>query len=314
MKKDLISISDLARGDIEALFETTRMLKSGAIKKILYGKTIAMIFEKPSLRTRVTFEVGMTQLEGHSIYLTQSDIRLGGRESVGDAARNLERWVDGIVARTFRHETVIELSNNCNVPVINALSNLEHPCQALSDFFTIHEKKGRFYGLNIAFVGDGNNVCNSLILLSSLLGTNFTIACPKGYEPDGSIIEKANKNNKTSDGSLRIVRAPEEAVKDADIVYTDVWISMGDEQEKEERLNAFEGFQVNSQLLSVAKPDVIVMHCLPAKRGLEISDEVIDGKHSVVFDQAENRLHVQKAILVHLMIRGDRRQFQLFGN
>jgi len=314
MKKDLISISDLARGDIEALFETTRMLKTGAIKKILYGKTLAMIFEKPSLRTRVTFEVGMTQLEGHAIYLTQSDIRLGGRESVGDAARNLERWVDGIVARTFRHETVVELAGNCDVPVINALSNLEHPCQALADYFTIHEKKGRFYGLNVAFIGDGNNVCNSLVLLSSLLGTNFTAACPHGYEPNAEIVTKAQANNRVSDGSLRIVREPEEAVKDADVVYTDVWVSMGDEQEKEERLKAFDGFQVNSKLLSSSKTDVIVMHCLPAKRGLEISDEVIDGEHSVVFVQAENRLHVQKAILVHLMIRGDKRQFQLFGN
>ncbi len=313
MKKDLLSISDLTRMDVEALFETTRLLKMGVIKKILYGKTLAMIFEKPSLRTRVTFEVGMTQLEGYAIYLNQNDIKLGGRETVADAAHNLERWVDGIVARTFRHETVVELAQNSRVPVINALSDIEHPCQALADFFTILEKKKKFDGLKITFIGDGNNVCNSLALLSSILGTNFVVACPKGYEPDIGIMEKARKYNRESGGNLSIISDPKDAARDADVVYTDVWISMGDEKERDQRLKAFEGFQVNEELLSMAKDDVIVMHCLPAKRGVEISDEVMDGERSVVFDEAENRLHVQKAILVHLLIAGDVRQIPLFG-
>lgn len=313
MKKDLISILDLTRSDVEALFETTQLLKVGAIKKILYGKTLAMIFEKPSLRTRVTFEVGMTQLEGHAIYLTQSDIHLGGRESVGDAARNLERWVDGIVARTFKHETVVELAQNSAVPVINALSDLEHPCQALADFFTILEKKEKFDELRIAFIGDGNNVCNSLALLSSIIGTHFVIACPQGYEPDEGLMEKAREACNTSGGTLEIVHDPMKAARDADVIYTDVWVSMGDEKEAEKRIRDFKGYQVNNSLLTRAKNDAIVMHCLPAKRGYEISDEVMDGEHSVVFDEAENRLHVQKAIIVQLLIAGDGRQMRLFG-
>ena len=313
MKKDLISILDITRSDVEALFEMTRLLKTGAIKRILSGKTLAMVFEKPSLRTRVTFEVGMTQLEGHAIYLTQSDIRLGGRETVSDAAKNLERWVDGIVARTFKHETVVELAENSRVPVINALSDIEHPCQALADFFTILEKKKQFDGIKIAFVGDGNNVCNSLALLSSTVGTHFTIACPPGYEPNAGLMDKARELCKTSGGALEIVHDPAEAVSGADVIYTDVWVSMGDEKEAEKRMRDFKGFQVNSSLLTRAKDDVIVMHCLPAKRGLEISDEVMDGEHSVVFDEAENRLHVQKAIIVQLLITGDGRQMRLFG-
>ena len=313
MQKDLISISDLNRAEVEALFDTTYMLKTGAIKKILYGKTLAMVFEKPSLRTRVTFEVGMNQLEGNAIYLSQADIKLGGRESVSDAARNLERWVDGIVARTFKHETVVELADNSGVPVINALSDLEHPCQALADFFTIMEKKQSVNGLKLAFVGDGNNVCNSLILLSAIMGAHFVVACPERYDPNRSIVEHAQQANRASGGKLEIVHDPEDAAKDADVIYTDVWVSMGDETETERRMKDFKGFQVNGKLLSRAKPDVIVMHCLPAKRGVEISDEVIDGPHSVVFDQAENRLHIQKAILVHLLIRGDGRQMHLFG-
>ena len=314
MKKDLISISDLTRSDVDALFDMTRLLKTGAINKILYGKTLAMIFEKPSLRTRVTFEVAMMQLEGYAIYLTQNDVMLGGRESVADAAHNLERWVDGIVARTFKHDTVIELAENSSVPVINALSDLEHPCQALADYYTILEKKESFDGLKIAFIGDGNNVCNSLALLSSIIGTDMVVACPRGYEPNGDIMKKALRNNEDSGGSLSIISDPKKAARDADVVYTDVWISMGDEKEREQRLKDFEGFQVNDKLLSACDDDVIVMHCLPAKRGVEISDEVMDGKHSVVFDEAENRLHVQKAILVNLMVGGDRRQMPLFGS
>ncbi len=313
MEKDLISISDLTRVDVDALYEMTRLLKRGAIRKILYGKTLAMIFEKPSLRTRVTFEVGMTQLEGHAIYLSRNDIGLGGRESVSDAAHNLERWVDGIVARTFKHETVVELAKHSSVPVINALSDLEHPCQALTDYFTILEKKHRFDGLKVVFVGDGNNVCNSLALLSSIIGTHFVLACPEGYEADKGIWQRASRNGKGSGARLEIVHDPVRAVKGADVVYTDVWVSMGSEAEKSERLKAFDGFQVNGELLSHAKDDVIVMHCLPAHRGVEISDEVMDGEHSVVFDQAENRLHVQKGIIVDLFIKHDRRQIPLFG-
>ena len=304
MQKDFVSISKLTVKEIDELFSLSahlkKELKDGKEHHLLKNKTLAMIFEKPSLRTRVTFETGMFQLGGHAIYLGPKDIQLGKRESIPDGARNLSRWVDCIMARTFAHSTVIELSKNASIPVINALSDREHPCQIMADFFTILEHKGKLNGLKIAYVGDSNNVCNSIILFCSIYGLNLRIASPKGYEPDPSILEAAdNIKNKTYE--VVVVNEPESAVKDADVIYTDVWASMGEEKEKEERLKVFRDFQINTDLVSKARKDVIVMHCLPAHRGEEITDEVIDGPHSVVLDEAENRLHTEKAILVKLL-------------
>ena len=304
MQKDFVSISRLTVTEIDELFSLSahlkKELKDGKEHHLLKNKTLAMIFEKPSLRTRVTFETGMFQLGGHAIYLGPKDIQLGKRESIPDAARNLSRLVDCIMARTFAHSTVIELSKNASIPVINALSDMEHPCQIMADFFTILEHKGKLNGLKIAYVGDSNNVCNSIILFCSVYGLNLRIASPKGYEPDPSILETAdNIKNKTYE--VVVGNEPESAVKDTDVIYTDVWASMGQENEKEERLEVFRDFQINTDLVSKARKDVIVMHCLPAHRGEEITDEVVDGPHSVVLDEAENRLHTEKAILVKLL-------------
>ncbi len=297
MKRDLKSIFDLTREEIYKIFELTRDLKEkqkkGIEHKLLKDKTLAMIFEKPSLRTRVTFETGMTQLGGHAIYLAPADIQLGKRESVKDVAKNLSRWVDIIMARVFSHETIKELAENADVPVINGLCDLEHPCQILCDLFTVVEKKGDLNKVTLAFIGDGNNVCNSFVAASALLNFKLNVATPKGYEPNKEYLTRA-KNVKWTDN-------PAEAVKDADVVYTDVWASMGQESEAESRKKTFRPFQVNSELLKNAqKKDYLIMHCLPAHRGEEITDEVIDGPHSIVFDQAENRLHIQKGIMVFL--------------
>jgi len=301
MKKDLISIADLNKAEVEELLELAAKLKSGQEKPMLAGKTLALIFEKPSLRTRVTFEAGMTQLGGHAIYLSPNDIQLGARETVADAARNLERWVDAIAARTFKHKTVQELAENAGVPVINALSDEEHPCQALADFLTIKEKKGNLQGIKVVYIGDANNVCNSLYLLAGLLGVHFVACCPEGYKVSIDILRVGEKFSATSGAKLEIIDFPAKAVEGADVIYTDVWVSMGQEEEAKKRLKIFKDYQVNAELVAKAKDDVIVMHCLPAKRGYEITDEVLDGPHSVVFDEAENRLHAQKALLVKLM-------------
>ncbi|MCX8053268.1 MAG: ornithine carbamoyltransferase [Armatimonadetes bacterium] len=299
--KDLLEISYLTRDEIDAIFELASRLKIDAKTtrdwRVLAGKTMAMIFEKPSLRTRVSFEAGMTQLGGHAIYLAPSDIQLGKRESIADAARTLDRMCDIIMARVFAHETVVELAKHAQVPVINGLSDLEHPCQALADFFTILEKKGDLKKVKVAFVGDGNNVAHSLMLLASKVGAHFAIACPNGYDPLEKIACASESFAKETDAKIDIVRDPVDAVKDADVVYTDVWASMGQEHEAEERAKAFATYQVNSDLMSKAKPNAIFMHCLPAHRGSEVTDEVIDSTQSVVFDQAENRLHVQKAVM-----------------
>ena len=304
--RDLISIRDLSGEDVWKIFRTARMLKSRTLQQqvdnpILAGKTLAMIFEKPSLRTRVTFEAGMTQLGGHAIYLQPADIQMGKRESVADTAKNLERWVDGIMARTFAHKTVVGLAKYSKVPVINGLSDLEHPCQALADFFTVYEKKENLTGLKFAYIGDGCNTCHSLMLLAAKVGANMTVGCPEGYEPDTVILTSAKRDAKETDASISITNDPFEAVKDADVIYTDVWTSMGIEEEAEKRRPIFQPFQVNQALVDAAKDDVIVMHCLPAHRGEEITDEVMDGPNSVVFDEAENRLHVQKAVMALLM-------------
>lgn len=297
MKRDFITMFDLEKEEIYEIFELAKILKDsqkkGVEHRILKNKTMAMVFEKPSLRTRVTFETGMTQLGGHAIYLAPSDIQLGTRETVPDAAKNLSRWVDIVMARVFAHKTVDELAKNSTIPVINGLSDLEHPCQIMADLFTIIEKKKNLDNIVIAYVGDGNNVCNSFVAASRVLGFRLKIATPKGYEPNYDYVSKAENATVTTD--------PRNAVKDADIVYTDVWASMGQESEAAQRKEIFKPFQVNAELIGHAKNDSFVMHCLPAHRGEEITDEVIDGPHSIVFDEAENRLHIQKGIVAWLI-------------
>jgi len=305
--KDLVSIGDLRKEDILNILnlavELKAKQKSGQPHKLLAGKTLAMIFEKPSTRTLVSFQVGMWQLGGHALNLSPDYIQAKVRESIADVARTLSRYVDGIMIRTFSHDNVTEFAQFATVPVINGLSDLSHPCQALSDIFTIMEKKGKesLKKLKIAYVGDGNNVCHSLMAVASKMGLNLVVAMPKGYEPNEDVTKKTFEDAKESNAVIEIMNDPVAAAGNADVLYTDVWASMGQESEKEKRKAAFKGFQVNSKLVSLAKLDVIIMHCLPAHRGEEITDEVIEGKNSVVFDQAENRLHVQKAVLALLL-------------
>jgi len=304
MKRDLVSIADLSPKEIEEILKLARELKAktkkGIEHELLKGKTLAMIFEKPSLRTRVTFETGMTQLGGHAIYLAPADIQLGKRESVPDVARNLSRWVDMVMARTFAHQTVALLAKYASIPVINALSDLEHPCQIMADFLTIIEHKGRLEGVNFGYLGDGNNVCNSLLIGAALTGMNINVGAPRGYEPPGGVVARAEEYAKGSGAAVRVFNSPAEAVKDVEVIYTDVWASMGQESETEARKRIFKDYQVNGSLLKKAKPGCLVMHCLPAHRGDEITDEVLDGPNSIVLDEAENRLHIQKAIMVWL--------------
>jgi len=301
MKKDLLSIADLNREEIEHLVEQARRMKKEGTPPLLSGRTLALLFEKPSLRTRVSFEMAMYQLGGHSIYLSPQEIGLGKRESAADTARVLSRYVDGIAARTFSQETLHILAGHSSVPVINALSDLEHPCQALSDILTIYEKKEKSPGLTVAFIGDGNNVANSLLLSACLVGINFHLASPPGYEVKAEVLDQGEKFASLSGSQIQLTNDPREAARDADIVYTDVWVSMGQEAEAKERRRAFSGYQVDNKLLSLAKRDVLFMHPLPAHHGEEISAGLLDDPRSVVFDQAENRLHLQKALLVKLL-------------
>ncbi len=304
--RDLLSVGDLTLGEIEGIFELAATLKSEFretrrhSRPPLVGRTLAMLFQRPSLRTRVTFEAGMTQLGGHAIYLT-NDVVLGARESVRDVARNLERFVDGIVVRTGPHEVVAELAAQASIPVVNGLTLREHPCQALADLFTIRERFGRLDGLVLAFVGDGNNVYHSLSLAGALFGMEVRLAHPPGYAPSRRIIATAEAFAATSGGRLVFSHDPADVVRGAAVVYTDAWTSMGQEAEAEERRDAFAGFQVNARLLDAAGSDALVMHCLPAHRGEEITDDVMDGPRSLVWDQSENRLHAQKALLVALL-------------
>jgi len=296
----LLSIRDLDRKHVLDIFKLTAelkaKLKAGQRVSPLAGRTIALIFEKPSLRTRVTFEVAMVQLGGAAVYLSAQDIGPGKRESVPDIARNLSRWVDGIAARVFAHKTLEELARHATIPVINALSDLEHPCQAMADLYTLWERGIPLKGLELAWIGDGNNVFNSLLLLCALAGVRVRAACPPGYEPAPAVLEAA----RALGGVVRVTTDAREAAEGADVVYTDVWISMGQEAEREKRLEAFQRYQVNDTLLGFASPKALVMHCLPAHRGDEITDAVLDGPRSIVLDQAENRLHVQKGIVMHL--------------
>ena len=299
--KNFLSISDIAGEDITSFMAGAVKLKAQGLPALLDGKTLAILFEKPSLRTRVSFEVAMRQLGGEAIYLSPAEVGLGERESVPDVARVLGRYVDAIAARTFSHATVEVLADYAGVPVINALSDREHPCQALADFLTIYEKKGKLSGLTLAFIGDGNNIAYSLLLAAALVGMNFRIASPVDYSLTDEILQIARGYADRSGAGILLTEKPEEAVSEADIVYTDVWASMGQEAESEVRRQAFIGFQVDSKLLSLAKPEAIFMHDLPAHRGEEVTDDVIDGPQSVVFDEAENRMHAQKALLAKLL-------------
>lgn len=301
--KDFVSVRDLSPEEMQYLLFLGRQIKAhpSAYREALQDKTLALIFEKPSLRTRVSFDVGMHQLGGFCLYLSPAEINLGKRESIHDVARNLERLVQGIVIRTFGHELVEEMAAHCDIPVINGLTDFSHPCQAMADFLTIWEAKGRIQGVKLAFVGDGNNVAHSLMFAGAQFGAHIFIASPSGYEPRGDAVAWALHRAAQTKATVTITNDPRKAVADADIVYTDVWTSMGQESEAQERRQIFRPYQVNSKLFLLAKKDAIFMHCLPAHRGEEVTPDVIDSAHSVVFQQAENRLHVQKAILIELM-------------
>jgi ornithine carbamoyltransferase len=302
--KDLISINDLTTTEIQKIFTTAADIKANPpdYSGALAGRSVALIFEKPSLRTRVTFDLGATQMGASCVYLDHQNVRLGERESVKDMALNLERWVDAIVARTYSHETVVELAAHSSAPVINGLSGFSHPCQGLTDYFTLTEKVGLdLRGFHIAYIGDGNNTCHSLIFAAAKLGARITVGCPKGYEPDAGVLKEARKDARKTGARIEVLDDPFDAVKDAQAVYTDVWASMGFEAETERRREIFSPFRVTKKLMKVAQKDAFFMHCLPAHRGDEVDADVIDGKSSIVYDQAENRLHTQKAIMFMLI-------------
>ncbi len=305
MKKDFISIAEFSPGELQSLLELAVNLKkewfAGGNPPLLKGKVLAMIFQKPSLRTRVSFDMAMRHVGGDALYISPNEIGLGQRESVADVARVLAGYVQGIMARVFEHAHVLELAHWASVPVINGLSDYDHPCQGMADALTIFEKYGTLKGLKVAYVGDGNNVAVSLMQICSKLGANFTIASPEGFDLKPSAVAESKRFAAASGSEICELRDPHEAVKKADVIYTDTWTSMGQEAETEKRKKVFPPYQVNAQLVSEANPEAIVLHCLPAHRGQEITDEVADGPHSVIFQQAHNRLHAQKAILVHFL-------------
>jgi ornithine carbamoyltransferase len=300
MKRDFLRLRDFSSEEIDHLLKRALELKSGkdSNKCPLIGRNIGLIFEKASTRTRVSFEVGIYQLGANSIYLNPKEIQLGRGETIHDTAKTLSRYLDAIVIRTFSHNTLIDFASSSSIPVINGLSDLLHPCQALGDMMTVLEKKGKLKGINLSYIGDGNNVANSLIEASSMMGINLKIACPKGFEPDTEVLKEQKASAKSE---IRIVRNPKDAAKGADVLYTDAWVSMGQEKEEKQKKKNFKAYQLNSKILSYAKKDAIVLHCLPAHRGEEITDDVIDSPQSAVFDQAENRLHTQKALLEFLL-------------
>jgi ornithine carbamoyltransferase len=303
MLEDFITIHNLSLYEFSQLLDLTQEMKTHPqrFRNKLNRKILAMIFQKPSLRTRMTFEVGMLQLGGEAVYLGPSDIQMGTREGIHDVGKNLERWIDGIMIRTFSHQDVLDLAESSGIPVINGLTDLLHPCQAMADFFTLKEKRKDLTNLKLAYLGDGNNVCHSLLLAAAKTGAQMAVATPPGYEPNKEILKIAEQDGKETGTTFTLTHDPEEAVHEADAVYTDVWASMGQEEEKEKRAKIFSAFQVNKTLMAKAKPDAFFMHCLPAHRGEEVTAEVIDSSQSVVFDQAENRLHAQKAIMLLLM-------------
>ncbi|RAP73917.1 ornithine carbamoyltransferase [Paenibacillus montanisoli] len=303
--RDFIGLGDYTPAEVRYLIdlaiELKRKQKAGEFYHPLKGKTLGMIFEKSSTRTRVSFEVGMYQLGGQALFLSRNDLQIGRGETISDTAQTLSRYLDGMMIRTFAHRTVIELARAATVPVINGLTDLSHPCQALCDYQTVLEHKGRLEGLKVAYIGDGNNMVHSLLMGAAKLGMHMSVATPEGYEPDGDIVRMAKENASETGSRIQICRDPKEAIAEADIVYTDVWASMGFEAEQKERELAFANYQVNEDLVRYAKKDYLFMHCLPAHRGEEVSEGVIDGKQSIIFDQAENRLHAQKAIMAAIM-------------
>ncbi|KRE97929.1 ornithine carbamoyltransferase [Paenibacillus sp. Soil766] len=304
--KDFLALIDYTAEELEYLIqyaiELKRKQKVGEPHAVLAGKTLGMIFEKSSTRTRVSFEVGMYQLGGQALFLSKNDLQLGRGETVWDTAQTLSRYLDGIMIRTYEHRKVIDLARGATVPVINGLTDHAHPCQVMADYQTVLEKKGRLKGIKVAYIGDGNNMVHSLMMGASKLGMDFAVASPEGYESDKEVIRQSKENAAQSGGSLLVTNDPREAIENADIIYTDVWASMGQEAEQQEREIAFKNFQVNEALVKYAKQDYLFMHCLPAHRGEEVSEGVIDGAHSIIFDQAENRLHAQKAIMAATMI------------
>ncbi len=305
MKRDFLSLKDFSFKEIEDLLNLTQSLKKNKAKEsqALKGKSIGLVFQKPSNRTRVSFEVAIWQLGGNCVYLGPEEINLGKRESTHDVAKTLSRYLDAIVARTFSHADIIELGKHASVPIINGLSDLFHPCQALADVFSIREKFGSKKNITVAYVGDGNNVCHSLMSACAKIGYSIHVASPKGFEPRTDIIESAKEFAKMTGAKIFITNSPVEAVKGAHVIYSDVFVSMGEERQAAAKVNQFDGFQVNADLAKLAAKNYIYMHCLPAHRGEEVTTDIIDGPHSIVFDQAENRLHVQKAILLFLLIQ-----------
>ncbi len=301
--KHLVTIRDLSQAEILSLFRSAEALKKKRIpaNRPLAGKTLGLLFYKPSVRTRVSFEVGMTQLGGQSLYIGPVELGQGKRESAKDVAKVLSRYLDGIVARTFAHADVEEMAQQASIPVINGLSDDSHPCQALADLFTVREKLGRLQKVTLAYVGDGNNVCHSLLESCARLGVHLTISTPADYRPDSEVFERAVREGQRSGSRIQWSADPREAARGAEVVYTDVWASMGQESEKESRAKIFQPFQVNTALMKQAGPKALFMHCLPAHRGDEVTDEVMDSRASVVYDQAENRLHIQKAILLEVL-------------
>lgn len=298
--RSLLSVTDI-EDEVLDIINLASDFKEGKIKdKPLEGKSLAMIFQKSSTRTRTSFEVGMYQLGGQALFLSNNDLQMGRGEPIVDTAKVISRYVDGIMIRALRHEDVVEFSREATIPIINGLTDLEHPCQALADMLTVKEYLGSFNG-QFTYVGDGNNVCNSLMLICACLGMNFTVACPTGYQPDEKIISEALRISQKTGAIIEITQDVKKAVKDCDVIYTDVWVSMGDESETEKRQKDFAKYQVNEELLKLAKEDVIFMHCLPAIRGQEVTSEVIDGVNSVIYDQAENRLHAQKAVMYYFL-------------
>jgi len=301
IKRDFLSITDFNVDEIYGIFEKTQELKKNKFQGAFKNKAVGLIFQKPSLRTRVSFQVGVWQLGGQCMSLSPAEVNIGVRESAKDAALTLSRYLDMIVARVFKHKEVEELAQHALIPVINGLSDTFHPCQALADIFTVKEKRGSLKGLTLSYVGDGNNVAHSLLQITAMLGMSMKIACPKGYGPNKDVLEFAQAQSRKTGASLVLTQDPKEAAKDADVLYTDAWASMGQEREAAKRAKIFKKYQVNKELLRCAKKDVFVMHCLPAHRGMEITDDVMDSANSVVFDEAENRLHVQKAIMLKLI-------------
>jgi ornithine carbamoyltransferase len=301
VKRDFLSVPDFSVAEIQEIFKKTEELKKNKFQDSFKNKAVGLIFQKPSLRTRVSFQVGVWQLGGQCMSLSPAEVNIGVRESVKDAALTLSRYLDLIVARVFKHKEVMELAQHSLAPVINGLSDLFHPCQALADIFTVKEKRSELKGLIFAYVGDGNNVCNSLLQITTMLGMHMKLACPKGFAPDKDVLSFAQTQAKAAAVSVVVTTDPKEAAKDADVLYTDVWASMGQEKEAAKRARIFKKYQLNRDLVNLAKKNVLIMHCLPAHRGLEITDDVMDSPNSVVFDEAENRLHVQKAIMLKLI-------------